>query len=250
MINTPVKEFYLFSAAWLKKQNKKRNIMSGLFLLLWYPVAIFEWKIETSTPETCHCSKFCIHVAFPIFGTWYLGCTGERKLQSAQEGFHNEWAATDALRHQCRGPRQRRAVDQVALALCRWEGLIFHQERRKRRKLEIKSNKDKQTGFLTSDAEKKKSLCLSDNDVIKHRLCQLAPTRKERRKKTNVASSACSIYCSSEPNPGRKCVSQWIYVLCGCPHFLMSPADNISSARKSCKRQAGTCNRSNWKPFQ
>lgn len=137
----------------VKKAKQKRNFMSGLFLLLWYPVAIFEWKIETSTPETCHCSKFCIHVAFPIFGTWYLGCTGERKLQSTQEGFHNEWAATDALRHQCRGPRQRRAVDQVALALCRWEGLIFHQERRKRRKLE---KKDKQTGFLTSDAEKKK----------------------------------------------------------------------------------------------
>lgn len=132
--------------------------MSGLFLLLWYPVAIFEWKIETSTPETCHCSKFCIHVAFPIFGTWYLGCTGERKLQSAQEGFHNEWAAIDALRHQCRGPRQRRVVDQVALALCRWEGLIFHQERRKRRKLEKKQTRTNKLDFWRlMQKQKKKS---------------------------------------------------------------------------------------------
>lgn len=222
--------------------------MSGLFLLLWYPVAIFEWKIETSTPETCHCSKFCIHVAFPIFGTWYLGCTAERKLQSAQEGFHNEWAATDALRHQCRGPRHRRAADQVALALCRWEGLIFHQERRKRRKLEKKHG---QTNWIFDVWCRKKKVFASQTMMSSNvASASWLPQEKKGGEKTNVASSACSIYCSSEPKPGRKCVSQWIYVLCGCPHFLMSPAANISIARKSCKRHAGTCNRSNWKPFQ
>lgn len=161
--------------------------MSGLFLLLWYPVAIFEWKIETSTPETCHCSKFCIHVAFPIFGTWYLGCTGERKLQSAQEGFHNEWAATDPLRHQCRGPRQRRAVDQVPLALCRREGLIFHQERRKRRKLE--KNKAKQTGFVTSDAEKKKS------SPLRQWCHQTSPLPAGSHKKRKGEKNECGLKC-------------------------------------------------------
>lgn len=116
----------------------------------------------------------------------------------------------------------------------------------------LKKKKEQTNWIFDVWCRKKKKKVFASQTMMSSNVASASwlPQEKKGGKKPNVASSACSIYCSSEPKPGRKCVSQWIYVLCGCPHFLMSPADNMSIARKSCKRQAGTCNRSNWKPFQ
>lgn len=126
------------------------------------------------------------------------------------------------------GTRRHRTVDQVAF---RWTDFPSKQEEGGERSLWLsksftlnlswKKNQHQANCLWTSDTLKKKILsCLHDldDDVINCAHASWLP--QEKTGGGWMWPSGCSIYCSTQPS--RKCVWKWIYVLCGCPHFLMS----------------------------
>lgn len=152
----------LFIFSLVKKQKQKGNIMSGLFLLLWYPVAIFEWKIETSTPETCHCSKF-LHTC-DISHFWHMVFRLHWWAKAAVDaGRVSQWVSSDR--------RERSSTQRTEAAQdCGAADFPSQLEEREKSftKLQLKKQvTTKRSEFWTSDRRRKKfRLGLLDDVVI------------------------------------------------------------------------------------